>query len=89
MWAGQWDAEEALNAWLTAAEANRGEMRKVSRLRELADSIAQHGLISPITVRFPEPDEEIPIGIHHIIVTGERRFWARLTSPGRASNSTR
>ncbi|MEI2609580.1 MAG: ParB N-terminal domain-containing protein [Candidatus Promineifilaceae bacterium] len=78
LWAGQWDAEEALNAWLTAAEANRGEMRKVSRLRELADSIAQHGLISPITVRFPEPDEEIPIGIHHIIVTGERRFWAHV-----------
>ncbi len=78
LWTGQWDAEEALSAWLTAAEANEGEMRKVSRLRELADSIAQHGLISPITVRFPEPDEDIPIGIRHIIVTGERRFWAHV-----------
>jgi ParB family chromosome partitioning protein len=40
-------------------------------LRELADSIEQHGLIQPIAVaRDPENDE------HFIIVAGERRFRA-------------
>jgi len=45
--------------------------------KRLADSIRQHGLISPISVRQPRPDETIPSGIEYLIVTGERRYWAQ------------
>lgn len=76
LWQGQWDAEEALRAWLE--QAHDGEARKAAQLRELAASIAQHGLINPITLRPVEPDEQVPIGIRWVIVTGERRFWAHV-----------
>lgn len=76
LWQGQWDTEEALRAWLEQAQI--GGSRKITQLRELANSIAQHGLINPITLRSIEPDEQVPIGIRYIIVTGERRFWAHV-----------
>ena len=48
------------------------------KLKRLADSIEQHGLISPISVRPPRPDEITPPGITYFIVTGERRYWAHV-----------
>ena len=41
-----------------------------SGLRELADSIKEHGLIQPITVRYAEDCKEFEI------IAGERRFRA-------------
>lgn len=76
LWQGQWDAQETLRTWLE--QAPDGERRKANQLRELATSIAHHGLINPITLRPLEPDEQVPIGIRYIIVTGERRFWAHV-----------
>ena len=51
---------EALQAWLHRAEAatELPTLRyNVRELKRLADSIEQHGLISPISVRKPRPDE--------------------------------
>ncbi len=76
LWKGQWTPEEALQAWLVAG--GNGEARKIAKLRELADSIAQHGLINPITVRSPAADEQTPIGVRFVIITGERRYWAHV-----------
>lgn len=51
---------------------------KAHQLRRLADSIAQHGLINPITVRPPTGQDKLPGDIQYVIITGERRFWAHL-----------
>lgn len=45
-------------------------------ITKLADSIAQHGLINPISVQ-PAPPNSLP-GIKYLIVTGERRWWAHV-----------
>jgi ParB/RepB/Spo0J family partition protein len=50
--------------------------QRLADLRQLADSIAQHGLINPITVRpSPTPAEN---GVQYWIITGERRYWSHL-----------
>lgn len=46
-------------------------------LIRLADSIAQHGLINPVTVQ-PWPEEDSAQRIAYRIVTGERRYWAHV-----------
>ena len=72
---------EALQQWLQQAESKTAApaMRhNAQELKRLAQSIAQHGLISPISVRQPQPDESIPEGIEYVIVTGERRYWAHV-----------
>lgn len=56
-------------AWLRQAANGDPRLRE---LRNLADSIARHGLINPITVR-PAPD-----GNDYLIITGERRYWAHV-----------
>jgi hypothetical protein len=78
--AGSLTPLEALREWLRRAEYNieAGLRRNVRELKRLADSIAQHGLITPISVRIPQPDETVPSGINYIIVTGERRYWAHV-----------
>lgn len=78
--AGQLTPAEALRGWLSqAGEAGSDSLqRPVQELRRLATSIAQHGLINPITVRQPRPDETLPPGVEYIIVTGERRYWSHL-----------
>lgn len=71
----------AIEEWLRRAESDTAETalrQNVRELKRLADSIARHGLISPISVRFPASDEAIPPGITYFIVTGERRFWAHV-----------
>lgn len=72
---------EALRLWQARAEqggAEAGLARNLTELKRLADSIAQHGLISPISIRAPKPDEALPPGVDYIIITGERRYWAHL-----------
>jgi len=77
-----------MEEWLRRAESDMAEAalrQNVRELKRLADSIAQHGLISPISVRLPGSDETVPSGITYLIVTGERRYWAHvyLLSQGR------
>lgn len=78
---GQKTTAEVLTEWQTRAElqpANVGLQRNIRELRRLADSIAQHGLINPISVREPHATETRPQGIRYLIVTGERRYWAHV-----------
>ncbi|MCA9968645.1 MAG: ParB N-terminal domain-containing protein [Anaerolineales bacterium] len=71
--AGQIDTAVAMQQWLALPADDR-----LVALRQLADSIAQHGLINPITVRTPAADESAPAGTQYVIVTGERRYWAHV-----------
>ncbi|MFD1392364.1 nucleoid occlusion protein [Lacticaseibacillus jixianensis] len=57
---------------LVAIVPNRFQPRKVfseESIKELADTISEHGLLQPIVVREFEPD-------HYEIIAGERRFRA-------------
>lgn len=72
---------EALQEWVHRAKSETAEVglrRNIRELKRLADSIEQHGLISPISVRLPRPDEFVPPGTEYLIVTGERRYWAHV-----------
>ncbi|MCB8965850.1 MAG: ParB N-terminal domain-containing protein [Ardenticatenaceae bacterium] len=72
--AGTLTPRDALSRWLeTADEAGQS---RIHELRKLASSIAQHGLINPITVRQVTPGETAPADAQYLIVTGERRYWA-------------
>ena len=76
---GQTKPAEALELWLQQAgskQSGLAERHTARELTRLADSIAQHGLINPISLRSPRPDEQVPDGIEYLIVTGERRYWA-------------
>jgi hypothetical protein len=81
MTAGALARVEALQAWVHRAgseTAEAGLRRNIRELKRLAASIEQHGLISPISVRLPRPDELVPPGTEYLIVTGERRYWAHV-----------
>ena len=70
-----------MQQWLSRAEAESADealKRNVYELKRLADSIKQHGLISPISIRQLRPDEIVPAGVNYLIVTGERRYWAQV-----------
>lgn len=86
--AGQLTPADALQGWLSQVnETNPETLPKPMReLRRLADSIAQHGLINPITVRQARSDETLPAGVEYVVVTGERRYWSHilLSAEGRA-----
>jgi ParB family transcriptional regulator, chromosome partitioning protein len=59
---------------LSSCRANPDQPRKVfnpSALKELANSIAEHGLLQPITIK-PDPQHQADF----LIVAGERRFRA-------------
>jgi ParB-like chromosome segregation protein Spo0J len=79
---------EALGAWLKQAEesGSTAAQRPVRELRRLATSIAQHGLINPITVRTTSAEESLSPHTMYVIVTGERRYWSHvlLTIEGRS-----
>jgi hypothetical protein len=84
---GELSLTEAVQRWVSRAEvetANEALRHNIHELKRLADSIKQHGLISPISVREPRTGEMSPAGTEYLIVTGERRFWAQvyLTSLG-------
>lgn len=49
-------------------------LEKVNKLRQLADTIEQHGLINAITV---QENNTLP-GASYLIITGERRWWAHV-----------
>ncbi len=69
---GLMSPQVALEAW--QKEPNQ----TFSNLVTLADSIAQHGLINPISVRMPNSYERSAPGVEYLIVTGERRWWAHV-----------
>lgn len=64
----QLSPQETIKAWQALGSSS------FENLRKLADSIAQHGLINPITVR-PAPSES---EVKYLIVTGERRWWSHV-----------
>jgi ParB-like chromosome segregation protein Spo0J len=71
----------ALAAWLNQAEQDTSDSalkRHVYELRRLATSIEQHGLINPITLRRPRPEESLVPEVEYLIVTGERRYWSHV-----------
>ena len=71
----------ALQAWIKQAqdEAAAPALKKnVRELQHLADSIARHGLINPISVRRIPAQMKVPEGVKHLIITGERRYWAHI-----------
>jgi len=79
----------ALEAWRARAAAEDAPpalKRNVHELGRLADSIAQHGLINPISVRHAPGDMGLPADVKYLIITGERRYWAHvlLTAEERA-----
>lgn len=69
---GLMSPQVALQAW--QKEQNQAFLHLVT----LADSIAQHGLINPISVRMPNSYERTAPGVEYLIVTGERRWWAHV-----------
>ena len=77
---GEITSAKALREWIKLAEKQNAApalRASIIELRRLADSLEQHGLINPVTVRLAAADE-VPAGITHLIVTGERRFWAHV-----------
>jgi hypothetical protein len=74
---GELPPGQVLQEWMqVAASEGAASLSRVKELQQLATSIAQHGLINPITVRLPKPGETLPPGVNYLIVTGERRYWA-------------
>lgn len=68
------DTLRVLNLPVGVCRANPDQPRKVfnpTALKELADSIAEHGLLQPITVKRDPKNKQ-----GYIIVAGERRFRA-------------
>ena len=76
---GELSPAQVLNEWMQSARSEGpGSLSRVEELQHLATSIAQHGLINPITVRAPRPGEKLPAGVNYLVVTGERRYWAHV-----------
>jgi ParB family chromosome partitioning protein len=71
---------EAMKAWEQQARRSgpdSPDAHLLAKVKELAESIATHGLINPITIR--PCDEDDPVErIEYRIVTGERRWWAHV-----------
>ncbi len=78
---GELTPAEAMAEWQKRARANEADQalkRDLDELGRLADSIAQHGLINPISVRRVPGNTPVPAGVNYLIVTGERRYWAHV-----------
>jgi ParB/RepB/Spo0J family partition protein len=76
---GQQAAVTILDTWLQeAAQTSPAQAKAAADLQQLANTIAQHGLINPITVRAVTAEDEVPNGIEYMIVAGERRWWAHV-----------
>lgn len=78
---GELKPAEAMAKWQEDAQANEVDQtmkRDLEELNRLADSIAQHGLINPISVRRVPGNTAVPEGVNYFIVTGERRYWAHV-----------
>jgi hypothetical protein len=81
LWAGD-PPEAIMKAWLQRTTKEGGspaQRRAVEELNQLAATIEVHGLIHPINVRAAgEAGVRVPSGITHLVVTGERRWWAHV-----------
>jgi ParB/RepB/Spo0J family partition protein len=76
---GQQAAVTILDTWLREApQASPAQAKAAADLQQLANTIAQHGLINPITVRTGTENDDVPGGIEYMIVAGERRWWAHV-----------
>ena len=78
---GELAPAKAMAEWQKRARANEAHpalKRDLDELKRLADSIAQHGLINPISVRRVPGNTPVPAGVNYLIVTGERRYWAHV-----------
>jgi hypothetical protein len=60
-----------------AAGDDSPDAHLLNRVKELAETIATHGLINPISIR-PRDEDDPVAGIAYRIVTGERRWWAHV-----------
>lgn len=86
---GQMPPQQAVLAWEQMAEEagpNAPVAYLLGKMQELAESIATHGLINPITIHPCADDDPAADDIEYRIVTGERRWWAHvyLAAKGRA-----
>jgi hypothetical protein len=84
---GQITPLAAMKEWERQAKASGPESPDallLDKVKELAETIATHGLINAITIRPAESDDPVE-AIEYRIVTGERRWWAHvyLVSQGR------
>jgi hypothetical protein len=84
---GQMTPLAAMKEWERLAKAggpDSPDAHLLDKLKELAETIATHGLINPITIR-RTADDDTAGEIEYRIVTGERRWWAHvyLFSQGR------
>jgi len=78
---GELNPVAALQAWMKQARAENASpafRRSVQELERLADSVAQHGLINPISVRRVPGHLSVPERVKYLIITGERRYWAHV-----------
>lgn len=79
-----WDGDtpqQVLKAWLVEAQsstASPAQRKAVSSLIGLADRISENSLLHPIAVRPMDLLEDRPDGVTHMIVAGERRWWAHV-----------
>jgi hypothetical protein len=76
---GELTPAAALQQWMQQGmdkNAAPALKRNIQELSRLADSIAKHGLINPISVRRSPKRVSAPEGVKYLIITGERRYWA-------------
>jgi len=76
---GKLSPQKAVAEWAEMADvAGEGspEAHLLGKVKELAEAIATHGLINPISI-YPRRDDD-PVDIEYRIVTGERRWWAHV-----------
>lgn len=77
---GQITPLAAMKAWEQLAKQggpDSPDAHLLGKVVELAQSIATHGLINPITIR-PTDEDDPATSIEYRIVTGERRWWAHV-----------
>jgi ParB-like chromosome segregation protein Spo0J len=76
---GQLSPQKAIAEWAqiaTAAGEGSPQAHLLGKVKELAEAIATHGLINPISI-YPRHDDD-PVDVEYRIVTGERRWWAHV-----------
>ena len=81
IYTGELTPAAALHQWIQKGKDKNAApalKRNVQELNRLADSIAKHGLINPISVRRSPKRVSAPAGVKYLIITGERRYWAHV-----------
>lgn len=77
---GQLSPVQVLQRWREIGEAPSAPLAQkqaIARIKALAETIAQQGLINPITIR-PTPVDQGTALVQYWIITGERRWWAHV-----------